>query len=465
MVVLEKNFQNLDLFNNKKRGDTMPAARIHEAVALEINKDYEMDEILLRLGTIAPDCWRNVDESTGLKSKKISHFWDFKVKQGEANNYIEFYLKYYSQMNNPFYFGYLIHLITDQYWKSKIDPLYVENNVWQLKDGTKYDIKNDPKYFDEEENVWNINGGTGYDEKKSEEYRKHFGYYEELKMQKKLAKKYKLGMLPIKQEDVLNLDVNIDELCLDGLFSKDGKKGTAEFVNGSLDTPIADNESIVYDFDKFEKHIEDTVEFTKSELIRLRHIKELDDLRIKIAVDIDDTLLCTEEKKNECWEEFLRNHPDINPDQERTWDNPIIVQFWDEYRERIAFGDIKSGASESMNDLIKKGYRVDLLSARPLDRYAILKQKMCKYFEDKDINYIFLNIGFRSKKDFLKEHEYDILIDNELKHIIEAESVGVIPILYGYNPDYRGYQTNNWKEIPEIIQKIIDKKNESNKIR
>ena len=105
----------------------MPAARIHEVVAKKINKDYNMDETLLRLGTIAPDCWRRVDASTGINSKEVSHFWDFKVKQGEANNYLEFYLKYYSKMNNPFYFGYLLHLMVDQYWKTMIDPLYVSN--------------------------------------------------------------------------------------------------------------------------------------------------------------------------------------------------------------------------------------------------------------------------------------------------------------------------------------------------
>ena len=428
----------------------MPAARIHEVIAKKINVDYNMDEILIRLGTIAPDCWRNVNSSTGINSKEVSHFWDFKIKQGEANNYVEFYLKYYNKMNNPFYFGYLLHLITDQYWKSTIDPMYVVDRKWRLKDESYYDLDNDSKYFDEEENRWKIK------EDPTKNYGRWFGYYETLKMQKKLATKYNLGVLPINREDISNFDVDIDELSLDGLF---GEKGTVKFVNGSLDTGIGieDNESIVYDFDKFEQHINDTVDFIKKELVRLKQIKDIDDSKIKIAVDIDNTILCTEEAKNYYWDIFLKENTDINPIQERTGDNPIIVRFWDEYRDRIAFGKVKDKAPESISNLINEGYRIDLLSSRPLDKYAKLKKQLVDYLENIGIKYNFLNIGFHSKKEFLKEHKYDILIDNEMRHIIDAESVGVTPILYGNNPDYDGYQTDNWEEIPIIIQEIINK--------
>ena len=428
----------------------MPAARIHEVIAKKINDEYKMDEVLLRLGSIAPDCWRNADASTGINSKEVSHFWDFKIKQGEANNYIEFYLKYFNKMNNPFYFGYLLHLITDQYWKSTVDPMYVVNRRWKLKDGTYYDIDNDSKYFDEEENKWKIK------EDPTKKYGRWFGYYESLKMQKQLALKYNLGVLPINKNDITNFDVYIDELSLDGLF---GEKGTIKFVNGSLDTGIGieDNESIVYDFNKFEQHIDDTVEFVKQELVRLNKIKELEDNKIKIAVDIDDTLLCTEESKNYYWDIFLKVNPDINPVQERTGNNPIITRFWSEFRDKIAFGKVKDKAPETLEMLINNGFRIDLLSSRTLDRYARLKQKMVEYFEKLGIKYDFLHIGFSSKKEFLKEHNYSILIDNDMEHIIGAESVGIIPILYGNNPDYNGYQTDNWEEIPTLIQEIIKK--------
>lgn len=68
-----------------------------------------------------------------------------------------------------------------------------------------------------------------------------------------------------------------------------------------------------------------------------------------------------------------------------------------------------------------------------------------------------MNLGFHSKKEFLEEHKYDILIDNDLRYIKEAESVGVIPILFGKDESYEGYQTDNWDEMPLLINEIISK--------
>ena len=120
----------------------------------------------------------------------------------------------------------------------------------------------------------------------------------------------------------------------------------------------------------------------------------------------------------------------------------------------MAFGKVKKGASDALNKLLSTGYRVDLLSARPLEKYASLKKKLVEYFESININYNYINLGFYSKKEFLKEHNYNILIDNDMKYIEEAESVGVTPILYGNNSNYKGYQTENWEDIPTIIQEI-----------
>ena len=158
------------------------------------------------------------------------------------------------------------------------------------------------------------------------------------------------------------------------------------------------------------------------------------------------------------WKIFLQENPDINPNQEHVWGNPVLIKFWSEYREKIAFGKVKDKAPETLEGLINKGYRVDLLTARPLDKYAKLKHKLVEHLENLGIKYNFLNLGFHSKKEFLKEHNYNVLIDNDMKHIEEAESVGVTPILFGINPEYNGYQTDNWEEIPIIIQKIVEEK-------
>ena len=139
--------------------------------------------------------------------------------------------------------------------------------------------------------------------------------------------------------------------------------------------------------------------------------------------------------------------------------DPELALFWKLYREKMAFGKVKLGVKNSWQQLINNNYQVDLLSARPLDKYASLKKKLVEHFELNGIQYNYMNLGFHSKKEFLEEHKYDILVDNDLRHIKEAESVGVIPILFGKDESYDGYQTDNWDEIPLLISDIIDKQN------
>lgn len=53
---------------------------------------------------------------------------------------------------------------------------------------------------------------------------------------------------------------------------------------------------------------------------------------------------------------------------------------------------------------------------------------------------------------------YDILIDNELRHVV-ADKFGISTIFYGpYNPGYNGYQTDDWNKMTKIIDEILNKK-------
>ena len=405
----------------------MPSARIHEAVAKEVNKDYNYDELLLRIGTVAPDCWRNVENENGVKDKYLTHFWDFRVKQGQANDYEEFYFKYYNFLTNPFYFGYLVHLITDQYWKTFIDQKYETivngERMFKLKDGSYHDDKN-----------W-------------------WGYFDSLKIQKQIAKLYKLDKLPIEKNDIPNFSCSIDELNLSGLF---GLNGTLNYINTSLSPSQNDEESQIYDINEITNDIKITSFFVKSELQRLKNISETK--KIKVAVDIDDTILCTKELENYYWNEFIRNHPEIDSNKNYHWGDEELSLFWQTYREQMAFGEIKPSVQESLNKLLNIGIQVDLLSARPLNKYVSLKKRLVEYFEEKDVNYTYMNLGFYSKAEFLKNHDYDILIDNELRHVNSAKLVGVDSILFGYNSSYSGYQTEDWKEIPLLVDEIIKKR-------
>ena len=147
----------------------------------------------------------------------------------------------------------------------------------------------------------------------------------------------------------------------------------------------------------------------------------------------------------------------MDPNLEYKWGDPILAKFWAEYRELMAFGKLKAGALDAINELIAEGYRIDFLSARPLDKYASLKKKLVEYFEAIGINYDYINLGFYSKKEFSKEHGYDILIDNDMRHVNGALEVGVTPILYGEDNNFDGLQTNDWNDIPSMVEKILNK--------
>lgn len=409
----------------------MPAARVHEAVAKKINQEYCFDEKLLRIGTISPDCWRNVPSDSGIKDKYLTHFWDFRVKAGQANDYTNFYIKYYQFLNNPFYFGYLIHLIVDQYWKTNVDPRY-------------------EKKIDGESYVVDKNGNMIKDEN-------WLSYYEGIKMQQRLAKKYHLDYLPINSNEYPDFFCEIDELNLNGLF---GENGSLDYTNKTLFMSDTVLESAIYDDESIEKALDETAQFVRQELLRLKDVKKEYDSKVKIAVDIDDTILSTKELEDYYWKVFLKDHPEIDGSKEYHWGDPELALFWKEHREDMAYGKIKTGVPIAFNKLLSDSYIVDLLSARPIEMYASLLKNLTNYFENNGINYNHIHLGFYSKIDFLVEHHYDVLIDNELRHIEAANESGISTILYGpFNPDYSGVQTDDWSKIPALVEQITkDKK-------
>lgn len=57
----------------------------------------------------------------------------------------------------------------------------------------------------------------------------------------------------------------------------------------------------------------------------------------------------------------------------------------------------------------------------------------------KIIIYSNIHLGFYSKTDYLVEHQYNILIDNELRHIKATNENEIATILYApYDENYEG---------------------------
>ena len=108
---------------------------------------------------------------------------------------------------------------------------------------------------------------------------------------------------------------------------------------------------------------------------------------MKIAIDIDDTILSTKELEEKYWNIFINNHPEIDNTKEYHWGDPELALFWKEHREDMAYGKVKDGVPDAFRNLMSSGYIVDLLSARPLDKYASLKNNLSNHFEENDVKY------------------------------------------------------------------------------
>lgn len=347
----------------------MPPARVHEVIAKKINKDFNYDELLLRIGSVAPDCWRNAPPSSGIKDKYFTHFWNFRSNEAQANDYEEFYFKYYNHMHNPICFGYLLHLITDQYWKTNIDTRFIFN-----KNGQKY--------------MKLINGQII-------DYDNLFSYRDSLKIQRSLAKKYNLGKLPIKKEDIPNFNCDIEELnlAIKGLF---GEKSTLNYINREISPNMEDEIPEIYELNKIINYIDETIEFIKKELLRLEKSKLDYDKKIKIAINVDKNIKIVNEN---------------------------VVK--------------------EINHLYSKGYIVDLLINLPLNEYAQLKENIVRYFKDNKLNYRYLICSDK----YLKEHDYDILIKSSINSILIRD-----------NKNLSLYNIFNISEVFNTIDKIVSNK-------
>ena len=98
-------------------------------------------------------------------------------------------------------------------------------------------------------------------------------------MQQRLAKKYNLDFLPINAEEYEDFSCDIEEINLDGLF---GENGSLDYTNKTLFMSDDVKESIIYDDESIEKALDETTQFVKQELLKLKNIKEEDNFRRNI---------------------------------------------------------------------------------------------------------------------------------------------------------------------------------------
>lgn len=138
----------------------MPSHKIHIKIAQDINENLKLDKNLFMIGSVLPDLYENI------YNHSLSHF-KTNSKNHQFYNKELFISKY--DINNPVILGYLVHLLTDEFYNS-----YVKNNYFIIENGKLSGIKK-------------INGEVLYDEPNEITYLKQleFGKYDKFLMTNK----------------------------------------------------------------------------------------------------------------------------------------------------------------------------------------------------------------------------------------------------------------------------------------
>ena len=179
---------------------------------------------------------------------------------------------------------------------------------------------------------------------------------------------------------------------------------------------------------------------------------------MKIGIDIDDTLTNTLELQKSYWEEYHRNHPNSDytddiPKNINTFGFKYIEDYWDIYREPLFYPSFKENASLITNKLKEDGHTLCVITSRPDYKYENLHKRLEKWFSDNNIPIDIIYTNIRNKGHYCKKKDIDLLIDNDIVQIEEANKYKIKSILFNDLETYKGPKTTNWLELYDIIKK------------
>lgn len=179
-----------------------------------------------------------------------------------------------------------------------------------------------------------------------------------------------------------------------------------------------------------------------------------------IGIDIDDTLTNTRDNQEKYWQEYIIKYPKEGytselPSTINDFGDDYVQLFWDEYREELSFNSsYKENASTILTKLKNEGYNLCIVTARRISKCPDLLERIKKAFQENNIPIDTIYTDMTDKGLFCKENNIDILIDDSLIHINSAINNNVKGILFNNDNSYTGYQTTNWLDIYDIINKI-----------
>ena len=180
-----------------------------------------------------------------------------------------------------------------------------------------------------------------------------------------------------------------------------------------------------------------------------------------IGVDIDDTLISTRELQVIKWREYIRRYPNPNyneilPPNINHFGDPYIDRFWDEYREELFGTELKPGAAEALMHLRSLGNMVEIITSRPKSKYDNLEERIYNLCRDNGLMVDGIATDIGDKALYCKSFKIDILIDDDIRHIMAANKEEIYTILFNEDPRYFGMQLTNWSSIDKILTKVTD---------
>lgn len=172
---------------------------------------------------------------------------------------------------------------------------------------------------------------------------------------------------------------------------------------------------------------------------------------MRIGVDLDDTIFCTNQQFKKYQVEYLRKH---KIKEEELWENRHYRVDYIKNNISTIFSDVKlkDNCVEILNRLAKDGHEIYIVTARKNDYCDDMYRFTKKSLEKFEIPYAKLVLTEKYKLESCIENEIDLMIDDS-KYVCDELKSKVKTILFDDQGKHLEYQNrvSNWEEIYDLL--------------
>ncbi len=187
---------------------------------------------------------------------------------------------------------------------------------------------------------------------------------------------------------------------------------------------------------------------------------------MRIGIDVDDTISFTNKKMVEEAEYFDETYlkgrgfknKKASTFMEMFYWNVLDIEAFFKYIKKSKFFlklEVKDDANKYINKLYEEGHEIIFITRRKNDIYDRRTTK--KWLSNNGFKYNKIIFGMEKKGKKCQELGVDFFIDNDIKNIKEALSLGVDSVLMkdSHNVEEKGIKcVSNWKEVYDYIHGV-----------